>query len=106
MPSTRTAFGVVALASALLLGACSNPTEGKFGEELFQAACARCHADDGSGGRGPALGPGSDAATMLTDDQIRGVIRVGPGVMPAWPRLTDEQVDSLVVYLRLLQRGE
>jgi len=50
--------------------------------------------------------PDSNAATTLTDDQIRGVIRVGPGRMPAWPQLEGDQVDSLVDHLRLLQAGE
>jgi mono/diheme cytochrome c family protein len=101
----RVAIGVAMLA-AVLLGACSNATEGKFGAELYQTACAGCHATDGSGGRGPAVGTAdSNAATTLTDDQIRGVIRVGPGAMPAWSRLTEEQVDSLVAHLRQLQQG-
>lgn len=106
MTGTRRSLAFFALWCGLL-AACGNATEGKFGEELYRTACAGCHADDGSGGRGPAIGtPDSNAATELTDEQIRGVIRVGPGAMPAWSRLTDEQVDSLVVYLRQLQGGE
>jgi len=95
-------FAVVAL---LVLAACGEPTEGKFGEELYEVSCAHCHASDGSGTVAwPPIGAGSDAVD-LEDGQIRGVIRVGPGAMPAFPRLTDEQVDSLVEHVRLLQRG-
>ena len=61
-----------------------------------------CHSKDGSGGSGPDIGPGSNAALNLTDEQIQGVIRVGPGAMPGFPSLTQEQVDSLVAYIRLL----
>jgi mono/diheme cytochrome c family protein len=106
MTGTRRPLGVFVLLCALA-AACGNATEGKFGEELYRTACAGCHANDGGGGRGPAIGtPDANAATVLTDEQIRGVIRVGPGAMPAWSRLTDAQVDSLVVYLRQLQGGE
>lgn len=105
MSTKRVAIGLIVL-TTILLGGCSNTTEGKFGADLFSTACAGCHAADGSGGRGPAIGtPDSDAATVLTDEQIRGVIRIGPGAMPAWSRLTEEQVDSLVAYLRQLQAG-
>jgi hypothetical protein len=60
---------------------------------------------DGSGGTGKAIGSGSEAVS-LTDDQIAGVVRAGPGVMPSFPRLTDEQVSSLVEHIRQIQKGE
>lgn len=101
----RSRFSVLVLAVSLALAGCGGSLEGKVGVELFEAGCARCHDRDGSGGIGPAIGtPDSNAATNLTDDQIRSVIRVGPGRMPAFDRLTDEQVDSLVAHLRALQR--
>jgi len=105
MSRFRKAIPAIAL-GVLLFTACSSTTEGKFGGELYETACAGCHASDGSGGRGPAIATPDADAVKLTDDQIRGVIRVGPGAMPAWSRLTDEQVDSLIVYLRALQRGD
>jgi mono/diheme cytochrome c family protein len=99
---------VVALIAA---AGCTDRLEGKFGEELFQAGCAHCHGADLSGEadlarEAPALGAGSNADLELTDEQIADVIRVGPGAMPSFRRrLTDEQIDSLVLYLRLVQRG-
>lgn len=51
------------------------------------------------------MGVGSNAAS-LTDAQIAGVISVGPGAMPSFARnLTDEQVESLIDYLREQQRS-
>ena len=92
---------------AFVAASCGESTEGKYGADLFEAGCARCHGGSGEGGRGPAIGmPESNAALVLTDDQIRGVIRVGPGRMPAWPDLSDDQVESLVEHLRLIQAGE
>jgi len=101
----RLAIG--ALVAAVAVAGCGESLEGKVGQELFQAGCARCHDRDGSGGIGPAIGTrDSNAARQLTDEMIRSVIRVGPGRMPAFGRLTDEQVESLVEYLRSLQRGD
>ncbi len=85
---------------AVIVTGCSDVSEGKYGADLFGAVCAHCHGDDLAGGVGPPLGAGS-AAAVLTDEQIAGVITVGPGAMPAFgSRLTDEQVESLVGYLR------
>ncbi len=91
---------------AVVAAGCGESLEGKFGADLYRAGCARCHADDGTGGIGPAIGtPDSNAALELTDEMIRGVIRVGPGRMPAFSRLTEDQVDSLITHLRQLQDG-
>lgn len=90
----------------LVLVGCSDPTEGRFGEDLYQVGCAGCHGADLTGGIGPALGPGSNAAQQLTDEQIAGAIAVGPGAMPGFAtRLTTDQIDSLVLYLRTEQDG-
>lgn len=91
---------------AFVAAACGDPLEGKFGEELYLQTCAHCHGVDLTGGTGPAIGQGSNADDRLTDAQIRDVIKVGPGAMPGYQdRLGDAQIDSLVAYLRLLQRG-
>ncbi len=95
-------LGGVVLVGVMLLTGCGGSTEGKFGQELYEQTCSGCHAADGSGGTGKPLGPGSGAVD-LTDDQIASVIRVGPGSMPSYDRLTDEQVESLVDYIRELQ---
>lgn len=91
---------------AVLATSCSGNTDGLVGQDLFERTCAVCHGDGGEGSTNrPALNQGSNAAT-LTDEQIRGVISVGPGAMPSFAsRLSDEQVDSLIEYLRQLQAG-
>jgi mono/diheme cytochrome c family protein len=98
---------IVVLGAVVLLSACGESLEAKFGGELYDAGCARCHGSEGAGGIGPAIGTAdSNTALALTDEMIRGVIRVGPGRMPGFGGLTDEQVDSLVVYLRELQAAD
>lgn len=89
--------------AVFILAGCAGSTEGLFGAELYARSCAGCHGGEGGGGSGPALGSGSDAAE-LSDDQITGVIEVGPGTMPAFDRLTDDQIASLVAFLRTLQQ--
>ena len=97
---------LVVLVLAIVVGACSDPLEGKFGEELYGRACAQCHGADLSGAAGPPIGPGSNADVALSDAQVSNVIKVGPGAMPGFDdRLTDAQIDSLVAYLRLEHRG-
>lgn len=89
------------LVGAMLAG-CAGSTEGLLGEELYNKSCEGCHGADGL--RGTQIGAGS-ASVELTDQQIRGAISVGPGSMPGFPRLTSEQLDSLVAFVRELQAG-
>ena len=96
----------VLVAFVVAAAACSGPSPDTFGQELFEQSCAVCHGSSGEGSlTRPAIGPGSNAAENLTDDQIRGTLSVGPGAMPSFNRLSQEQIDSLVTYLRELQGG-
>lgn len=103
----RSAVALVLLASTLAGcgGVAIGDTEGLSGEELIDQVCSRCHGSDLGGGIGPALGPGSNAATNLTDEQIAGVLEVGPGAMPSFKQLSDEQVAGVVAFLRRSQIG-
>ncbi len=93
---------LVLMACLLLLGGCSVTDEYLLGAELYERSCTACHAIDGSGGIGPEIDAGSNTHLNLSDEQIAGVITVGPGNMPAFSRLTTEQVDSLTGYVRSL----
>ena len=97
-------MSVAAIVLSVIVGAgCSGPSSDVFGVDLYSSSCAHCHGSDLAGGIGPALGPGSGAAT-LTDLQIIDVIRIGPGAMTSFgDRFTQAQLDSLVEYLRTEQ---
>jgi len=97
---------VLALAAVLiLLAGCSDEGVDQFGGDLYSSSCAHCHGSDLAGGVGPALGAGSNSAT-LSDQQIKDVIRIGPGAMTSFgDRFSEEQLDSLVVFLRV-EQGE
>lgn len=96
---------LLALLVAMVGSSCGVSTEGKFGQELFQVTCATCHSRNLGGGIGPAIGPQSNAATALSDEQIGNTIRIGPGRMPSFKQLSDDQIDSLITYIRSVQGG-
>jgi mono/diheme cytochrome c family protein len=90
----------------LLAGACvGRPSEDATGEEIYLQLCSNCHGDGLEGGIGPALGPGSNAATQ-PDEYLRVTITEGRGRMPSFSStLTGDQVERLIDYLREEQGG-
>lgn len=129
--SGNRAAGVVSLALAgFLLAGCASgeetavsstdaPTDGSvavgaeaidaaaglFGEDLVDRFCSDCHGSHLGGGSGPPLGPDSNAIS-LTDGQIVGVLDGGHATMPSFEGLSDEQVSSVIAYLRTVQAAE
>ena len=84
-PGTTVASGDAALVAA--------------GQDVYASSCARCHGFDLSGGTGPAIGAGSNAATLSTGE-LTGVITEGRGRMPSWgSRLDVEEIAAVVAYL-------
>lgn len=74
------------------------------GEQIFIRSCNTCHPG-GRKGMGPSL---AQLDQHLPDDQsLKALIRKGKGTMPAQPpeALNDQELDSLVAYLRRLSRG-
>lgn len=98
--------GIVAL-TALVLAACSpgGPPEDASGREIFARLCANCHGADLGGAMGPALGPGSNAASE-DDEYLEFTISNGRGRMPSFASLDEAQLDRLVEYIREVQVGE
>jgi len=99
---------VTLIVFACLTAACSGgglPPDAT-GQQVYGVFCASCHGEDLSGGFGPALGVGSDAADM-TDEFYRFTIEHGLGRMPSYgSSLTDVQVDRVVAYLREAQASK
>lgn len=80
-------------------------------EEIVQASaqfalsCARCHGTDLDGGRGgPTL---LDAIAVGFSDEFKHgfISRGGTRGMPAFTRLSDDQIDDLIAYIREVQAG-
>ncbi|MDJ0924957.1 MAG: cytochrome c [Acidimicrobiia bacterium] len=90
------------LVGLLLLAGCAAAEDDLYGKDLYDRSCAACHGIDGTGAISDGIGTGTNTDLNLTDDQIAGVIVVGPGNMPGFPRFSPEQVESLVDYVRSL----
>jgi cytochrome c oxidase cbb3-type subunit 3 len=90
----RLIFMVLALLSAAVYGA-------PEGAELYARHCAVCHGDKGAGGVGTPLALPSFLESV-DDDFLRMTIRLGrPGrVMPAFPALSNTQLEALVGHIR------
>lgn len=80
------------------------PNNVRLGQTLYLDNCAACHSATGIGG---TLTNGGFAPSLFraTPTQVGEAVRVGPGLMPAYPRavLTDEEVDALAAYVDVLQ---
>lgn len=75
------------------------------GKQLFAGMCSRCHGLTGGGGEGPNLN--RPVLTFASDDQeLLAIIRDGiPNTgMPRVRRMTDTELNSLVLYVRSLGR--
>ena len=69
------------------------------GKELFTAnGCIACHAADLSGGIGPKLAGRTTAD--LTEDRIRSQVRNGGNGMPAFEKITDQQLADIIAFIR------
>ncbi len=79
------------------LQAATSP-EGK-GHAVFVSNCQLCHGADRRG-----QPPGTPSLVEITDklnaDQIKSIVRHGKAQMPAFPRLSEEEVSDLLSYLQ------
>ena len=96
--------GVFSLIFCLALFAVPRPDDAS---DLFKQKCSMCHGEDGKGY--PALKTPDftdpKVQASLTDKQIVEVIKNGKKgtAMPAFAdKLSDEQINSLVAYIRSL----
>lgn len=94
-------------ACLVVLTACTEPPPlDASGQEIYQQVCANCHGEDLSGGIGPAIGVGSNAAAQDDDFLVLTITR-GRGPMPSFDStLTDEQIARVVDYLRAEQSAD
>ena len=71
------------------------------GEKLYLQHCAACHGDTGDGGVGVPLSL-PDFQSSVSNEYLKISIKQGrPGrVMPAFPQLSEAELDSIVKHLR------
>jgi mono/diheme cytochrome c family protein len=120
-PRLARAFVICHLSFVMLLAICYCTTVGaadrsETGEKIFQSRCFVCHGRDGRGSGPASQGLAQKPQDLtdpswqrsVTDDQIKTVIRAGgaiigkSGAMPPNPDLTNEDLNSLLEYVRHL----
>lgn len=74
------------------------------GHLLYAANCERCHLASRAGAP-PAVPTLVRISEHLTAEQIRNVVRHGQGPMPAFPKLSETELGSLVSYLQKPELG-
>lgn len=76
------------------------------GAQLYARHCAVCHGENGTGGVGVPLALPGFLATV-DDSYLRETMRLGrPGrVMPAFPRLSDGEVNAMIGHIRAWQKA-
>jgi quinoprotein glucose dehydrogenase len=74
----------------------SSPEE--RGRAVYQTNCRLCHGAEFAG-QTPAVPSLVNVGARLTADQIRATVVHGKGPMPAFAKLSDTALDSLVAYL-------
>lgn len=72
------------------------------GQMIYQAQnCQTCHGPDGKLGFQGAKPLGE---TAMSDDEIKARIREGKGVMPPNTKITDEEMNALLSFIRSLKK--
>jgi cytochrome c oxidase cbb3-type subunit III len=76
----------------------------QHGKRSFAAYCATCHGLDGRGGEHAPAIVDTPAAQVRTDEGLAGIIRHGirGAGMPSFHFLTNEQIQVIVSYVRVL----
>jgi quinoprotein glucose dehydrogenase len=70
----------------------------QHGRAVFAANCRLCHGADLKG-QPPAIPSLVDVGSRLTPKEIRSIVTQGNGPMPAFSKLSDPEMDSLLAYL-------
>jgi quinoprotein glucose dehydrogenase len=74
------------------------------GHFIFETNCRSCHGSDLKG-LPPAVPSLVDISARMSTEQIEGVVKQGRGPMPAFPKLPQEDVNSLLAFLAHPERA-
>jgi quinoprotein glucose dehydrogenase len=75
-----------------------NTGDQSSGKGIYQSQCTICHRDDMKGSP-PLFPPLVGVRDRMTQEQIKERIVKGKGRMPAFPNLTPEEVNALVLFV-------
>lgn len=79
----------------------ASPTDSpeQRGAVIYEANCRWCHLANRKG-EPPAVPSLVDVGERLDQEQIKSIVKQGQDSMPAFPKLTQADLDALVAYLR------
>src|SRR3982751_169844 len=75
------------------------------GADLFKNNCARCHGDDGKGGKGPDLTTEKKQAKWKESDEklVNKITKGGLGMPKFGKKLKPEEIKAIADYVRTLK---
>lgn len=74
----------------------------QLGFEVYKAECNTCHGPDGNLGMS---GSKDLSASIMVDDELKGLIANGKNAMPGFSgKLNEEQIDAVASYVKELRR--
>jgi mono/diheme cytochrome c family protein len=76
------------------------------GAELFKASCARCHSEDGTGGKGPDLTTEKKQAKWKDSDEklVKKITNGGFGMPKFRDKLKPEEIKAIADFVRSLKK--
>ncbi|MHC4797152.1 MAG: c-type cytochrome, partial [Planctomycetota bacterium] len=98
---------VLQLTQKIRSGESVSGVSSKIGQTLYKANCLMCHGPSGKGDLGPSLAT-QEFLTVVGNDYLYETLGKGrPGTgMPAWHHLSNQDVASLIVFMRTWQTSE
>src|SRR6266853_5578234 len=102
------AFALISLGAAGALFAQQRiylPEEIENGGRVYQANCTGCHGPEGDGVAGTNFSQGKFRRGVADDDLIRIIVRGIPGTPMPPSGIADNQVATIVAYLRSMTAG-
>ena len=115
----KTAVVAGFVAAACVVGLTAGSALAQDGKAIYQKECAKCHGDAGAGdgAMGQKLkdkptnwSAGGGGLKDMDDAKITESIKKGGGAvgkskaMPAYPKLSDAEVQSVVAYVKTLKK--
>ena len=70
------------------------------GKTIYEKKCQMCHGDKGDGQKDKGIDFSDPAFWEKSYEEIYDAIKNGKGKMPAFPELSDEEIKSVVEYMR------
>jgi len=74
-----------------------DPTLAEVGAMIYKKNCTSCHGLERQGN--PPVYPAL-TTVQKTDQELRDILRQGKGIMPAFPQLSDRDINAVVAYVR------